>query len=78
MDKLAAIAESIQSLHSFLGEGSVFLDEIQQEFRPDLQHYIAGATLSMQQGRIVIGKKLYKEWLEKIKAKGFDYEIDFK
>lgn len=78
MDKLAAIAENIQSLHSFLSEGSVFLDEIQQEFRPDLQQYIAGATLSMQQGRIVIGKKLYKEWLEKIKAKGFDYEIDFK
>jgi hypothetical protein len=78
MDKLAAISESIQLLHNLSDKRAIFLDDIQQEFRSDLQHYISGATLSLQEGKVVVGSKLYKEWLEKIRTQGFDYEIDFK
>jgi hypothetical protein len=47
-------------------------------FRQDLQNFIVGETLSIRDGKIVIGNKLYKMWLEKLRTKGFDYEIDFK
>lgn len=56
----------------------IFLDDLQTDFRRDLQTFIIGETLSMKEGKIVIGHNLYKKWLEKIKANGFDYEIDFK
>lgn len=78
MDKLAAISEGIQLLHQLSGKKTIFLDEIQQEFRPDLQHYIAGATVSLFNGRVVVGNRLYMGWLNKIKTRGFDHEIDFK
>ena len=47
-------------------------------FRKDLQHFIVGETMTMRNGKLVIGKTLYKQWLKKIRTKGFDYEIDFK
>jgi len=57
---------------------NITLDDLQKEFRSDLQNYIIGATLSIRNGKLVIGNNLYKEWLTKIRTKGFDYEIDFK
>ena len=78
MNDLASIAESLDSLSDLLKKDTIFLDDLKEEFRPDLESYIVGATLSMKDGKIVIGNNLYKEWLKKIRTKGFDYEIDFK
>ena len=78
VNELANISESISSLQRLSRKDVIFLDDLQSEFRPDLQNYIVGATLSMRNGKLVIGNNLYKSWLNKIKTRGFDYEIDFK
>lgn len=78
MNELAIISESLGSLLSLAKKDNIFLDDLQEEFRPDLQNFIVGATLSMKSGKLVIGNNLYKGWLKKIRTKGFDYEIDFK
>lgn len=78
MDELTLISESIRSLQQLSDKKKIFLDDIQQSFRADLQKYIVGETLSMQDGKLIIGSNLYKKWLLKIRTKGFDYEIDFK
>jgi hypothetical protein len=78
MNELAIISESLGSLYKLSHKNMIFLDDVQEEFRTDLQHFIVGETLTMQQGKLVIGNNLYKKWLEKIGTKGFDYEIDFK
>lgn len=78
MNELANISESIDALHNLSKKDTITLDDLQEEFRPDLQNYIVGATLSIRNGKLVIGNNLYKEWLTKIRTKGFDYEIDFK
>jgi hypothetical protein len=72
------MSESIGELQNLSEKGTIFLDDIQMEFRSDLQNYIIGATLSTTDGKLVIGNNLYNEWLRKIRTKGFDYEIDFK
>ncbi len=56
---------------------TIFLGDISKEFLQDLQHFIFGETLTIKDGRAVIGKNLYKNWLLKIKTKGFDYDIKF-
>jgi len=78
MNEFANISESINALHSLSEKDTITLDDLQEEFRRDLQNYIVGATLSIRNGKLVIGNNLYKEWLTKIRTKGFDYEIDFK
>jgi hypothetical protein len=78
MNELIFISESIGSLQSLLKKETIFLDDIQKQFRADLQSYIAGETLSARNGKLIIGNNLYKKWLSKIKNRGFDYEIDFK
>jgi len=78
MNELAIISKSLSSLQNLTQKDPIFLDDLQKEFRPDLQNYIVGATLSMRSGKLVIGNNLYKEWLKKLKKNGFDYEIDFK
>jgi len=55
MDELTNISNSFAALHKLSKKDTIFLDDIQTEFRPDLQHYITGATLSVQNGQIVIG-----------------------
>jgi hypothetical protein len=78
MNQLALISEKIDALWKLLQKESIFLDDLQQEFKPDLQSFITGETLYMKDGKLVVGKNLYKKWLEKIRTRGFDYEIDFK
>lgn len=78
MNELANISESIDALHRLSEKNTITLDDVQKEFKADLQNYIAGATLSIRDGKLVIGNNLYREWLAKIRTKGFDYEIDFK
>lgn len=78
MDRLTVISESIGSLYKLSNKKTILLDDVQMEFRADLQSFIVGETLTMQDGKIVIGNNLYNEWLKKIGTKGFDYEIDFK
>ena len=78
MDGLTVISESIGSLYKLSTKTPIFLDDVQKEFRADLQSFIVGETLTMQDGKIVIGNNLYNKWLRKLNTKGFDYEIDFK
>ena len=78
MDGLTIISESIGSLYNLSKKTPIFLDDVQKEFRADLQSFIVGETLTMRDGKLVIGNNLYNKWLAKIGTKGFDYEIDFK
>ena len=78
MNELASISEKIGSLWHLRSKETIFLEDLRKEFRRDLQAFIVGQTLSMKDGKIVIGHNLYKKWLEKLKVSGFDYEIDFK
>ena len=55
----------------------IFLDEVPFPFRADIIHFISGRTLNgCENGRIRIGEKLYKKWLNKIWNKGFYNEIN--
>jgi len=56
----------------------IFIDDIRKEFRADLQDFICGETLTVLDGKLVIGKNLYKNWLVKIRKKGFNYDIHFR
>lgn len=78
MSQLSIMAEKFESLWTLSQKDIIFLDDLEQEFRPDLQNFIIGETLQMKENKLVIGKNLYKKWLLKVKAKGFNYEIDFK
>jgi hypothetical protein len=62
-----------------LGErkDGVFLTDLRKEYRSDLQNFIVGETLGVRDGKVVIGKNLYKRWLQKIKTNGFDYDVKF-
>jgi hypothetical protein len=78
MSELDIIAESMDALRALGQKATIFLDDVPPKFRPDIQHFIVGETLSMREGKVVIGNNLYKKWMEKIRKRGFDYEIDFK
>ena len=78
MNELDFITDSFAALHNLKKKDIIFLDDVQKEFSPDLQTFIMGETMSVREGRIVIGNNLYKRWLDKIRTKGFDEEIDFK
>jgi hypothetical protein len=78
MPNLAIIPERIDALRRLSNKGDIYLDDLREEFRRDLRSFIVGETLSMRNGRLVIGNNLYKQWLNKIRTRGFDYEIDFK
>lgn len=78
MNNLAIISERIADLRSLSTKDAIYLDDVREEFRKDLQHFIVGETLTIRSGKLVIGMPLYKQWLDKIRKKGFDYEIDFK
>ena len=55
----------------------IFITDLRKEYRQDLRNFIVGETLSVRDGKIVIGRNLYKRWLHKIKTRGFDYDIKF-
>lgn len=78
MNELTIISESIGLLYELPKQGVILLDNLPRQFQADLQNFIVGETLTMRDGKIVIGHNLYNKWLEKIGSKGFDYEIDFK
>jgi hypothetical protein len=78
MNELDIIVESFGELRKLALKSPVFLEDVPLRFRPDVQSFIVGETLTMWEGKIIIGNNLYKKWLQKIRKKGFDYEIDFK
>ena len=78
MYQLASISEKLNTLWALSQKESIFLDDLEMKFKDDLQNFIAGETLYLKDGKVVIGKNLYKKWLQKLQSKGFDYEIDFK
>lgn len=78
MDGLTIISESLGSLQEISKKESIFLDDVPKQLKADLQTFIVGETLTMRDGKIVIGINLYKRWLLKLNTKGFDYEIDWK
>lgn len=78
MYQLASISEKLNAIWVLSQKESIFMDDLEQEFKGDLQNFIVGETLYLKEGKIVIGKNLYRKWLQKLQSKGFDYEIDFK
>lgn len=78
MNQLASISEKLNTLWALSQKESIFLDDLELVFKQDLQTFIMGETLYLKDGKVVIGKNLYKKWLQKLQSKGFDYEIDFK
>ena len=78
MDALTIISNSLGSLQELSNKETVFLDDVPWQLKSDLQNFIVGETLSMREGKLVIGNNLYKKWLLKLDTKGFDYEIDWK
>ncbi|ARS38532.1 hypothetical protein CA265_02080 [Sphingobacteriaceae bacterium GW460-11-11-14-LB5] len=78
MPSLNVISKRLKQLSEISNKKeTIFLDDIRKEFRQDLQHFIFGETLILKDGKPVIGRNLYKNWLFKIKTKGFDYDIKF-
>ncbi|TKC08544.1 hypothetical protein [Pedobacter frigoris] len=79
MNTLDLLSRRIQTLIE-IGEreGGIFLTDLRQEYRRDLKQFIVGETLTVKNGKPVIGKKLYQSWLYKLKVKGFDYDIELK
>lgn len=78
MDGLTIISESLGSLQQLSKKEMIFLDDVPRQLKADLQKFIVGETLTMLDGKIVIGNNLYERWLLKLNTKGFDYEIDWK
>jgi hypothetical protein len=78
MSNLSIIPERFEELQHLSQRGTVYLDDLSEEFRPDLQRFIVGETLTIRDGKIAIGNNTFHQWLEKIRTKGFDYEIAFK
>lgn len=78
MSSLGLISKRLKHLSEISDKKeTIFLDDVRKEFRKDLQHFIFGETLTIKDGKPVIGKNLYKNWLLKLKTKGFDYDIKF-
>lgn len=78
MNELTVISETLGSLQEISTRETIFLDDVPRQLRSDLQNFIVGETLTMRDGKIVIGHNLYKWWLKKLDTKGFDFEIDWK
>lgn len=78
MYQLASISEKLNTLWALSQKETIFLDDLELKFKDDLQNFITGETLYLKDGKVVVGKNLYKKWLQKLQSKGFDYEIDFK
>jgi hypothetical protein len=78
MNGLNIISESLALLQDLSKKETIFLNDVPTQLKSDLQTFIVGETLTMRDGKIVIGNNLYKKWLLKLNTKGFDYEIDWK
>lgn len=78
MNELTIISDSLGSLQELSNKETIFLDDVPRQLKLDLQNFIVGETLTMKEGKLVIGNNLYKKWLLKLNTKGFDYEIDWK
>lgn len=72
------IEDQLGFLHTLCRKETIFLEDIPTHFKNDIQHFIAGKTLTLQDGKIRIGANLFKKWYQKIQTRGFDYEIDWK
>lgn len=78
MNSVDLISRRINALMQLPDEKEViYISDLRKEFRQDLKDFVAGETLSMKDGKIIIGKNLYKKWLQKIKTKGFGYDVKF-
>jgi hypothetical protein len=78
MPNLADIPKKIEALRRLSENDVVYFEDLQKEFRQDLQNFIFGETLTLRGGKPAIGRSLFRQWLKKIRTRGFDYEIDFK
>lgn len=78
MQDLSIISERLTSLRALANRPSILLDDVSHEFRKDLQNFIVGHTITLRDGKVVVGNNLYRQWLSKVRSRGFDFEIDFK
>jgi hypothetical protein len=78
MNELTLISDTLGSLQDLSKKETIYLDDVPMQLKADLQKFIVGETLTMREGKLVVGNNLYKKWLLKLNTKGFDYEIDWK
>ena len=78
MQDLTIISERLNSLKALTYLESILLEDVRVEFRKDLQNFIVGHTITLKNGKVIVGNNLYRQWLSKISRLGFDFEIDFK
>lgn len=78
MQNLTIISERLNALNALTNRQSILLDDVGYEFRKDLQSFIMGYTITLRDGKVVVGNNLYRQWLAKVRQKGFDFEINFK
>jgi hypothetical protein len=58
--------------------GYIFVDDIHETYRKDLNTFICGRTFTVHSsGRFAIPYPVYREWLAKIYHKGFDIPVPF-
>jgi hypothetical protein len=58
MNELNIISEALGSLQGLSGKETIFLDDVPRQLKLDLQNFIVGETLTMREGKIVIGNNL--------------------
>lgn len=66
---LTIILECLRSLRELSKKETIFIDDVPEKFRPDLHNFIVGETVTMMEGKIVIGHNLYRWLLRKLDAK---------
>jgi len=60
MRDFTIISQRLEALKSLSQKDTIVLDDLRDEFRPDIKRFIVGETLSMRDGKIVIGNNLYR------------------
>jgi hypothetical protein len=78
MQNFSVISDRLNSLKALVSREQILLEDVRSEFRKDLQNFIVGHTVTLIDGKIVVGNSLYRQWLSKVRLQGFDFEIDFK
>jgi hypothetical protein len=64
MSNVNIISRRITALHKLYDkQDGIFIEDVRKEFRADLMQFIVGKTLAMRDGKLLIGKNLYKDWL---------------
>jgi hypothetical protein len=70
------ISDKIGALDRLAEKKVILIDEVEPLFHRDLLKFLVGQTLTMRNGQVVIDNHTYRKWLDKIRRRGFDEEIE--